>query len=249
MKISKNWWKTFFDPKIFTPGGKRHVQAAEHETRFIMRVLKLKKGSAILDLCCGTGRHSILLAKKGYGVVGLDYTPIYLRQARERARRARAHVDFIRGDMRKLRYTEEFDAVINCFTSFGYFPTNAKNQKVLAGISKALRPGGKFLLDVVNRGRLAKGLVPRNWGKVEDGGYVLEERKLIRGKKWAQNRWVKIFKNGKTMERSFINQLFDKAIITRMLARAGLKPISFWGDFKGAPYSEDSRRLIVLAKK
>src|SRR5271155_2492897 len=99
-----NWWETFFRPDLFLPGEQEHMDEAPGEVRFMQKALSLGKGSKVLDLCCGVGRHSTLLAQKGCSVTGLDGMPSYLRIARERADRAAVEVRWVQSDMRKVTY-------------------------------------------------------------------------------------------------------------------------------------------------
>ncbi|PIP12983.1 MAG: cyclopropane-fatty-acyl-phospholipid synthase, partial [bacterium (Candidatus Stahlbacteria) CG23_combo_of_CG06-09_8_20_14_all_40_9] len=112
------WWKKFFDE----PYGKAILESfeerASEEVNFIEDVLSLPKNAKILDLCCGLGRHSIELAKRGYKVTGVDVTSQYLKTARAKAKEKGVKIDFIEGEMRNISFYEEFDAAINMFTSF-----------------------------------------------------------------------------------------------------------------------------------
>ena len=114
------WWKEYFDEDYFKIYGFREEQT-QHEVRFIEDVLALAKGNEVLDLCCGHGWHAVELAERGYAVTGLDLSEYYLKIAEERAEQAGVRIRFIHSDMRETPFEEAFDAVINLFTSFGYF--------------------------------------------------------------------------------------------------------------------------------
>ena len=121
------------------------------EVEQIEGLLSLPAGSAILDLCCGHGRHSVQSAARGYRVVGLDRSERFLRQAVADAAALGASGRWVRADMRAVPFVGQFDAVINIFTAFGYFDTDAENLEVLRQARQALRPGGRFLLEFMHR--------------------------------------------------------------------------------------------------
>ncbi|MBI5881529.1 MAG: methyltransferase domain-containing protein [Elusimicrobia bacterium] len=248
IRARKDWWrKGFFDPSFYTPADTSHVAAAPAEVRGLLRLLKLRRGASILDLCCGPGRHSLLLAEKGFQVTGLDYSPSYIRQARDKARRAGLEARFTRGDMKELRFHGEFDAVLNLFTSFGYFDRWSDNLKTLQGAARALKPGGLFLMDVMNGDWLRKHFSRRSWALQDRGVYLLEDRELAAGGRRIKTRWIRIPPGGRAMERSFSLWLMDRKLLTRALRGAGLTPLRFFGSLRGDPLSNERNRLVVLA--
>lgn len=244
-----NWWESFFRPDLFLPGEQEHMDGAQGEVRFIQNNLNVKKGSAVLDLCCGVGRHSILMAQKGAAVTGLDGMPSYLRIARERADRAGVEVRWVQSDMRKLTYKSEFDVVVSCWTSFGYFPSYADDQRVLKQVARSLKPGGQFMLDVINAPVIAKKDAQKDWRRQRDG-YILEEFEIKAAKDPAViTRWTFIQPGRPIREGISFVRLYDKARITGALNAAGMTPVKFYGGYKNEPYTEQSERLIVIAKK
>src|SRR5204863_7350641 len=112
------------------------------QVEFIVEKLGLGEGSRVLDLACGRGRISIGLAQHGCRVTGLDLSPRSLELARSDAEAAGVEIEFVRRDMRDLDAEGEFDAVVNVFTSFGYFPAQEEDERVLAAVARALVPGG-----------------------------------------------------------------------------------------------------------
>lgn len=116
----------------------------------IVELLGLRAGMRVLDLACGYGRTANALASRGVEVVGLDENERFLERARREAPGDKAPVEYVRGDMRSLPWRDEFDAVVCWFTSFGYF-TDAGNFAVLTEAFRALRRGGRLLIDTQNR--------------------------------------------------------------------------------------------------
>ena len=145
------WYESFFGPDYLALYAPRlDSEQTEAEVRFCVNVLGLSERDRVLDLCCGTGRHTEMLAKRGIRAVGLDLSPDYLAAARSRTERE-GKVEWVRADMRAVPFTGSFDAVINMFTAFGYFPTETEDGEVLAAAASALAPGGALLIDTLSR--------------------------------------------------------------------------------------------------
>jgi SAM-dependent methyltransferase len=244
------WYREFFDDlylRVYQP-----LEAPEQvrrEVDFIVKALDLPAGAKVLDLCCGQGRHSLELARRGFQVVGVDLSEALLYAARKRAESEGLSVTFLHCDMREIDFADEFDAVINMFTSFGYLESEAEDEKVLGKVVQALKSGGKFLLDVVNRDRLVRDFQAREWHAADEGWLVLEERTFDHLSGRMETRWVCVARDGVRYERLSSVRLYTTSELRTMLERAGLKVTNLFGDYDGSPYSWDSQRLIVLACK
>lgn len=105
-------------------------------------LLEILPGANILDLACGTGRYAIPLARRGFQVTALDLTPAYLQEGQKKAEAENLSIRWVQGDMRDIPFQDEFDAVINIFTSFGFFEEEGDHWKTLKGVVRALKPGG-----------------------------------------------------------------------------------------------------------
>ncbi len=247
MKPSGEWYRDFFRNSFYNPASPAALAAAPAEASFVLKRLGLGKGAALLDLCCGPGRHAVEFARRGLAVTGYDYSRQYLREAAARAKKAGVELRLVRGDMRELPFRGEFDAVADLFTSFGYFPAYSDDLRTLKGAARALKPGGLFLIDVINGDFVRGSFAPRDWHDLGDH-YLLEERELRRD--GTVNSWTRIDKrSGRTLTRTFYNRLYGRAEITAALRRAGLRPVKFWGGFDGRPLSPGTVRLICLARK
>lgn len=247
MKTPREWHKDFFRNSFYNPASPAAVEKAPSEAAFVLRQLKLKKGSALLDLCCGPGRHAVEFAKKGLAVTGYDFSGEYLEEAAARAKKKKISLRLLRGDMRQLKFSGEFDAAVDLFTSFGYFRKFSDDLKTLEGVARALKPGGLFLLDVIHGDFVRKNFLRRQWHELEDH-YLLEDaRETPDG---IFNNWTRISKKGgKVLTRSFFTRLYDKRRISAALKKTGLEPLRFWGSFGGLPLTAKTNRLIVLARK
>ncbi|MFA5160789.1 MAG: class I SAM-dependent methyltransferase [Elusimicrobiales bacterium] len=243
----RNWQKKYFDPKLYTPATPAAIAKAGGEAAFALKTLGAEKGWRILDVCCGPGRHSIEMARRGMRVTGLDFCKPYLGQARARAEKLGLDINFIRGDMRAMPFDGEFDATVNMFTSFGYFD-QAGNMRALNSMAKALRPGGKLLIDVIDRDFVADSKSPRDWHLREDGVYELEERDFDARRDIIRTRMVYIRPGQKPVERQFTLRLYNARTLSALLVKAGFKPLSFRDRLD---FSKGGRgpRLVALAVK
>ena len=223
-------------------------RATEEEIQFIEKSLQPK--GRILDLCCGTARHSILLRNRGWSVLGLDISPNLLTIARERAKERGAAFSLVRGDMTHLPFRSGiFTAVINMFTSFGYLPSEQKDLKTLKEIARTLEPQGLFLLDVVNREHLLATFKKKDWGEFPNF-YMLEKRTLGAKGLRLHSEWTLVDKHSGKVERFNHNlRLYTLPQLRSMVTHAGLTPLKVYGDYDGHAFQQDSRRLILLARR
>lgn len=150
-ETTPNWYQDLFE-KL----GKNYLnlpftQGTIQEVNFIVEQLELKEHHKILDVGCGAGRHSIELAKRGFQVTGLDFSPRMLEVARERASQASVQVDFFHGDARTMNFRGQFDAALSlCEGAFGIMENDEENLAILTNIYCSLKTSGKLLLNVLN---------------------------------------------------------------------------------------------------
>ena len=242
------WWEKFFDEemmKILFP--EERWEVTENRCESLVKLLGLEPGSRILDLACGTGRYSIALAKRGYEVVGLDFSEIYIEKARKKAETEGVRIDFLKGDMRDLPFDGEFDAVLCLWTSFGYFEREEDHLKALKEARRALRPSGRFLLDISSYEALMRNFRETDWYEIE-GGYLLDRRKWVPEKGRLESEWILVKRDGvKKYEMSL--RLFTAYELIKLAREAGLVFLALFGDFEGNPKTLDSRRTVLLFEK
>lgn len=219
------------------------------EVDFVERALELKPGSRVLDLCCGHGRHAIELARRGYQVTGVDLSTPALRRARQAAREAGLDIHWQRCDMREIGFQEEFDAAINMFTSFGFLESEDEDRRVLEGVAAALRPGGRFLIDFINRDWVIRFYQARDWLRAPDGSILLKERcwDPLTGRNHEEI--TLIAPDGSRRRYRLSMRMYGATELAAMLASVGLTVRRVWGDFDGLELALESRRVIVLAEK
>ncbi|UCF79044.1 MAG: class I SAM-dependent methyltransferase [Candidatus Eiseniibacteriota bacterium] len=249
MKEEKPWHEdhTFWDllgPILFT---ERRWGLVPEEVDGIVELASLRTGEKVLDLCCGPGRHSLELARRGFVVTGVDRTLPYLERAKAAAEKEGLSVEFVHDDMRSFRRPGAFDGAISYYTSFGYFSDAAEERRVLENLFSSLAPGGRLLMELIGREVLARIFKERDWLDI-DGTFLLEERKVEEDWTWINNRWI-VFKNGKKKEFLLNMRLYSAAELKASLESAGFESVSSYGDITGTPYDHTAKRLIVTAKK
>jgi 2-polyprenyl-3-methyl-5-hydroxy-6-metoxy-1,4-benzoquinol methylase len=146
-----SFWRELY-PFMFPD--ERIADADEQMSKALM--LAKPTGKSALDLCCGPGRCSIALAKRGFSVTGVDRTRFLVDKARAHARAARVKIEWVQKDMRDFVRPDSFAFVLSMFTSFGYFDDRREDVMVLENMFKSLQPGGACLIDVLGKERLAK---------------------------------------------------------------------------------------------
>lgn len=231
----------FGDLKTYSLAG------TEQEVGFINKVLNLKEGADILDLYCGYGRHAIELAKMGYHVTGIDATQAFLEIATQKAQEENVDVDFRLCDMRELDYSQQFDAVINMFAAFGYF-TDEENAEVLKRVAKALRKGGLFLIDLLNREWMVRNNLNRYW-RHPSGEYVLSYKVELKQGIATMKRVLINQVTEKKTQYEFVLRAYSMTEMQSLLDKCSLKVKATYGGFDGRAYDADAPRMIILAQK
>lgn len=252
MSESAPWYEAFYKQDYLDIYGHRFTpEISDREVAFATRVLELAPGHAVLDLCSGYGRHAVRFAAAGVRVAGIDQSAQYLRIAAAAARDQGVEVANILGDMRYLPFpSASFDAAVNVFSSFGYLETEAEDARVLGAVADVLKPGGRFLVDLMNREWAIRNYVPDEWHKGPDGTLYLEHRDLDLATSRNNVSFVAIGPDGSRREGiSHHIRLYTLREVIGMLAAAALDFETAFGDFEGAAYSIATRRMIVVARK
>ena len=147
----KKWYEELFENYAEGYDNEHFTQGTLGECDFIESEINFDKSIRILDIGCGTGRHSIELAKRGYDVVGVDLSECQLEKARNKADSAGVSVEFRQADARDLQFNDEFDlAIMLCEGGFSLMETDEMNYAILQGAARSLKPGGKFIFTCLN---------------------------------------------------------------------------------------------------
>ncbi len=247
------WYVRFFKGDYLRVYGHTLRQdRTDLETQFAIHALGLQPHHRVLDLCCGQGRHSIALAKTGLDVTGVDLSAEMLDIARSEVADAGLALTLRQADMRRLpdEFENQFDAVINMFTSFGYLESEDDDRQVLHQVAKSLKPGGKLLMDLLNREWVIINNEEFDWHQHEDGRVVLERRALSLEKSINHLTYTEILPDGTRRVMSDLQmRLYTLTEMISMLDNAGLTLQNVYGGFRGEDYGVNTRRMIVIASK
>jgi len=245
------WYEGFFGEdylRFHLQGGEWVEARTPGQCDFLVEALELQPGARVLDLCCGQGRVSVELARRGFTVTGLDLSEYLLGLAKERAEQAGVTVEWVPRDMRDLPWEGEFDAVVSVFTSFGYLETDEEDQKVLAAAQACLKPGGRLLLDVHNREQTALRFQPRSWAEHE-GHIILDEETWDERRGRITMARTIIAPDGSRRQTGFTLRIYAPSEMNRMLEQAGLEWERTYGGWDASQYGALSRGMMVVARK
>jgi cyclopropane fatty-acyl-phospholipid synthase-like methyltransferase len=245
--LSENNWESFFDahaPQYMDNGFTKNTIS---EVDFVIEELKLSDGSNILDVGCGTGRHSIELAKRGYKVTGVDISSGMLLEAKKMASEVNVNVEWIHCDAVKYTPTKSFDAVIClCEGAFGLIGRDEEpvehDLAILENISYALKPSGRFVLTTLNAYSKIRNLTQENvdsgrFNPVTMVEHYMDVWDLPEGKKQVEVR-----------ERRYLP--FE---LKQMFSLVGLKVENIWGgtagNWKRQNINLDEIEIMVVATR
>ena len=239
------WWESFFGDDYFELY-RLDAEKTGRECEFICHELGLKPGMRVLDLCCGHGRHLVHLLRRGVNVTGLDLGPVQLAKAKERLRARGLSCKLVRGDMRFLPCSQAFDAALSMFTSFGYFDDDG-NAQVLSELRRALRPGGRLLLDLPNVVASCRRGLTQQWVERECG-LVFEEFERDAGAGRLRSRKVVADAEGRRPYRFTVRE-YIFCEIKAMLQGVGFEVEEVRGGYEDTPLAPDSPRMVVRARR
>ncbi|MSP63918.1 MAG: class I SAM-dependent methyltransferase [Myxococcales bacterium] len=246
---AKQWFEEIFDEDYLCTLPYMTPRQTERESAFILDALKIQSPATLLDIGCGYGRHAMELAARGHQVTGLDLSLPLLIRAADAARRGGVNVNFVHGDMREMAFDGEYDAAYCFFTTYGYFDDDS-NRQVAAHVSRALKPGGRFLLDIVNRDYLIGDLPARVWWQGE-GCVVLEEVDFNYFTSRLQVHRSIVFEDGRQTEQDISIRAYSLHEIGKVLHHAGFRVIEVSGglSLRGRFFGPEARQILVVAEK
>jgi SAM-dependent methyltransferase len=243
------WYRTFFAGDWLEALALRiPPEQTSSEVDFVLSTLELQRGARLLDVPCGSGRHAVELARRGFRVTGADLSRDYVERAREAARIAGVEVELLQADMRELPFAGGFDAVLNLWTSFGYLESVEEDRRALEAMARALEPGGRWLGDLLNLLWLVRSGEEHRRRELDDGTVVLEDGCYDVRSGRHEVVWT-IERPGRRVELASSLRLYTLPELESMLDRAGLGVDGVWGGFDGCEYGLDTRRMIVRARK
>jgi len=241
------WFKDLYDNfRMRTGFGNISEARTKKDVDFLVQELRLTAESKVLDLFCGTGRHSIELAKRGIEAVGIEYNPEYVSLAKERARQASVSPRFIQGDVRDTEFGSEYDAAIIMWMSFGYFE-DSEETLILKKVFDALKPSGRFLMEPLNRDFLIRNFAARD-EKVVDGVKVIEEREFDILTSRVRGTITRHEKSGPVVKQTFW-RIYSAHELKNLLEGIGFSFTAAYGNLQREPLSLETRLMRLVFEK
>lgn len=249
-KMRSDWYKNIWDLNI---QDQSWTEDTKKQVDFIIDELNLKGGEKILDLACGFGRHSLEFARRGFCVTGVDITAAYIDFAERCAKDENLNARFICCDIRDTDFTNEFDVVLNMADgAVGYLETDKENVKIFEIVSKALKPGSKHFMDIMNRDYAKTHFPCRLWD-------VGEKCLTLSEFEWESDTNTLIYGQtdypyGTVLSKPDIDEgnvirLYPKDEIKWIFSDLKMTVRKTYSDFDGNPSSENKIQLMIYSEK
>lgn len=248
-KTRQPWWEDLFNEDFMRASSRVSDEHVRREVTFIEESLGVAAGGIVLDLGCGAGHHAVELASRGYGVVGYDLSLYQLALAADVAQERNQKINFLQGDMREMAFEEMFDGVFSWNTSFGYFEED-KNLAVAQRVFKSLRPGGMFLIDVINRDFAAASAPCTVWYE-GDSCVCMDDMSVDYISSRLRVKRSIILDDGRTKESLFSLRLYSLHELGKLLHEVGFRVTEASGHpaTPGVFFGPNSPRIIMLAQR
>ena len=240
-------WDAFFSEFYLRAYAHEEADAqAEVQALAAARLAGTPDGGDVLDAPCGFGRHSVPLARAGYRVTGADRAAPLIEEARRRSHGERWPKWAI-ADYRELPVPDEsFDLVINLFSSLGYLG-DEQDTRALAEFRRVLRPDGRLVIETMHRDGLVSRFSEQDWRLLGGGWLLLEQRTFDPAGGVVQMTQTLVPSNGARESRTMSLRVYTATELLAMLDRAGFAEARCYGDLEGAPFSPETR-LVILAR-
>jgi len=244
---ARSWWRLHLEND---PARRPHAQV-KSLIDGVERFLALEPRARVLDLGCGSGRCTLELARRGHRILGVDPDERALALARAAAKEEKLNAHFLKADTRAVSYRGEFDAVVSLDGAFGQLPGDRDDLRCLEAARRALKPGGKLLVDILNKEWLMRHFEPNSWERPEESknAVVLDRISFDFEKGRLDDHRTIVLADGKRMPSFLSARLYTLTELKSQIQRAGLIYRQSWGGFDGSAYGMDSPRLAVLAER
>ena len=246
------WYK-----KIWTLDIKNQswVEDTSNQVEFIVKTLGLNGKEKVLDLACGFGRHSLLLAKLGYDVTGVDITKEYIIDAKNESQKMELKINFIHDDIRNIKFVDEFDVVLNLADgAIGYLENDEENLKIFDVISKSLKYDGKHFMDICNADHAERYFPKKHW-------QIGEKSLALAQFDWNSNSrqmryagcnipYDEIAKKP-TINIENVNpyRLYSLEEVKKIFGQRNMKVISTFSNYNGKQSTDKELQLLVYSRK
>lgn len=238
------WFDEAFRSDYLTLYKHRSDEQAASEVNWLMKLLAPSRGTAVLDLCCGNGRHSVAMATHGLEVIGVDRSLDLLMTASARANEGPR---WVAGDMRALPFGQAFDLITNLFSSFGYFDDPSDDKRVIDEMSRVLNPGGTAVIDFLNATLVRETLVPKSHDQ-QSGWTITQTRRLTDEGQRVEKDVKMVHQSGN--QRCWTERIWlhDMESFQGLLAESRLELLEVYGSMEGGAYSGESERMVLVLR-
>jgi SAM-dependent methyltransferase len=217
------------------------------EADYIQDLLQLKPGAKVLDVPCGGGRIALELASRGYQVTGIDISNPLLEEAKRKAAERQLNITWEHRDMRDLPWPGEFDGIFCFWESLGYFDDDG-NRVFLDAVYRALKPGGRFLVDThISETVLPGGAASRDWTQAANM-LVLEQRSFDHEESRLVRRWIFV-QDGQVEQKTLSIRIYGYRELCTLLRSIGFTSFEAYGHLMKQPFKFGMPRLNLVAIK
>jgi D-alanine-D-alanine ligase len=234
--VQPDWWSNIFNSLYLKTDADvvEDVNITRREVDLFSEILKLTTDDTILDLCCGQGRHTLEITKRGFNVEGLDRSRYLIQKAKASAKKENLNIKFKEGDARKLPFPpDSFEVVMMLGNSFGYFETVRDDLQILKEIFRALKPWGRLLLDVTDGDYIRKKFQARSWEWIDKKLFVCRERSLSADRQRLISREVVTdVTKGVIADQFYAERLYTKDDLLTLLKEAGFSDVVIHGEIE-----------------
>jgi len=251
-QVPPDWWRRIFNSFYLKTDADvvDDQRITKTEVDVFSEILRLTPEDKILDLCCGQGRHSLELARRGFqNVEGLDRSHYLIQKAKTQAKKENLNDKFREGDARKLRYPPDtFDVVLILGNSFGYFETIQEDLRVLKEVFRLLKPWGRLLIDVADSEYLRENFQPRSWEWTDKKHFVCRECSLSLDKQRLISREIVTHvEKGVIADQFYAERLYTRESLVELLKTAGFSDITFHREI--SPDSQRNQDLGMMERR
>jgi D-alanine-D-alanine ligase len=256
--LRPDWWRRIFNSMYLKTDADvvEDKQITKSEVELFSSILNVPKDSAILDLACGQGRHSIELARSGYtNITGLDRSHYLIRKAKSATQLEGHKISFKEGDARKLPFAPDtFDVVMILGNSFGYFESNEDDFMILKEVFRVLKPNGTFLIDVADGSYLRTHYQPRSWEWIDKKYFVCRERSLAKdNERLISREIISHVEKGILVDQFYAERLYSHEMLTDIFTRSGYQNLFIHkvlesNSLRNQDLGMMERRIIMTAK-
>ena len=250
--VRSDWWQTLFNSLYLKTDADLldDIEVTKKEADLVVSILGLNPEDAVLDLCCGQGRHVLELARRGFpNVEGYDRSQYLIRKARTRAQKENLQVRFREGDARKLPYpSDTFSVVTILGNSFGYFDSTLQDRKVLEEVFRVLKPGGRVFIDAVDGDHIRKNFQPRSWEWLDRKYFVCRERALSSdGDRLICREVICRIDRGIIADQFYAERMYNRESLFELLTASGFSSPTFHTTF--SPVSTGTQDVGMMEQR